>query len=312
MRTLQKAITMTNLEKYYNKFNEDHRLTTRHGTVEFTTTMKYIHESIAALEQTAADSRGGASNSAACVGSAGGAADAGSMNGATGGNRALSDVAIASKIKILDVGAGTGRYSIALSREGYDVTAVELVERNLKVLESKHENVKCWPGNAMDLSFLDDNTFDITLVFGPMYHLMTRDEKLKAFKEAKRVTKKGGRILVAYVLNDYSVLTYCFKQNKIKECMERHSLTSDFHQIVTPEDLYCYLRLEDIEELNAAAGLKRVKIIAADGAADYMRRELNALDEESFNYFIEYHLANCERAELLGASSHVVDILEKL
>ena len=213
------------------------------------------------------------------------------------------------KLKILDVGAGTGRYSIALSREGHNVTAVELVERNLKVLESKHEHVNCWPGNAMDLSFLEDDTFDITLLFGPMYHLMSEEEKLKAFLEARRVTKNGGHIFVAYVMNDYSVITYCFKQNKIKECIEKKSLTEDFHQIVTPDDLYSYLRLEDIDALNKKAGLKRVKIIAADGAADYMRRELNALDEESFNYFIQYHLANCERPELLGASSHVVDIL---
>ncbi|MBQ0002455.1 MAG: methyltransferase domain-containing protein [Treponema sp.] len=256
---------MTNLEKYYNKFNEDHRLTTRHGQVEFTTTMKYIHDFI-------------------------------------GENK---------KIKILDVGAGTGRYSIALAREGHSVTAVELVERNRKVMESKHEHVNIWPGNAVDLSFLDDETFDITLVFGPMYHLLTEEEKLKAFSEAKRVTKKGGFIFAAYVLNDYSVITYCFKQNKIKECMERNSLTDDFHQIVTDDDLYCYLRLEDIDRLNEKSGLKRIKIIAADGASDYIRRELNALDDEEFAYFIKYHLANCERPELLGASSHVVDILQK-
>lgn len=254
---------MTALEKYYNKFNEDHRLTTRHGIVEFTTSMKYIHDYIP--ENT--------------------------------------------KVKILDVGAGTGRYSVALSREGHNVTAVELVKHNLEVLEAKHEHVNCWPGNAMDLSFLPENNFDITLLFGPMYHLLTKEEKLKAFEEAKRVTKPGGYIFVAYVLNDYSVISYCFKQNKIKKCMERKSLTSDFHQIVTEDDLYSYLRLEDINELNSITGLKREKIIAADGAADYIRRELNALDEESFAYFIEYHLANCERPELLGASSHLVDIL---
>jgi len=37
--------------------------------------------------------------------------------------------------KILEIGAGTGRYSIALAKEGYNVTAVELVESNLEVLK---------------------------------------------------------------------------------------------------------------------------------------------------------------------------------
>lgn len=254
---------MTNLEKYYNTFNEDHRLTTRHGIVEFTTSMKYIHDYIPQNET----------------------------------------------VKILDVGAGTGRYSIPLSREGHQVTAVELVKRNLDVLESKHEQVNCWPGNALDLSFLPDSKFDITLLFGPLYHLMSNEEKLKAFAEAKRVTKNGGHIFAAYVLNDYSVITYCFRQNHIKECIAHRSLTKDFHSISAADDLYSYVRLEDINRLNENSGLCRIKIVAADGAADYIRRELNALDEESFQYFIEYHLANCERPELLGASSHVVDIL---
>ena len=35
------------------------------------------------------------------------------------------------RAKVLEVGAGTGRYSVALAKEGYDVSAVELVERNL-------------------------------------------------------------------------------------------------------------------------------------------------------------------------------------
>ena len=72
---------MTELEKYYNKFNEEKRLNSRHGQVEFTTSMKYIHAY-------------------------------------------LPDDPHA---KILDVGAGTGRYSVALAEEGYDVTAVELI-----------------------------------------------------------------------------------------------------------------------------------------------------------------------------------------
>ncbi|MBQ9908567.1 MAG: methyltransferase domain-containing protein, partial [Treponema sp.] len=162
---------MTPLEKYYNKFKEDHRLTTRHGIVEFTVSMKHIHDCMELL-------RGGRENA---------------------------------QIKILDVGAGTGRYSVALSREGFDVTAVELVEHNLEILRGKHENVKAWQGDARDLHFLSGETFDITLLFGPMYHLHSDQDRLAALNEAKRVTKKGGFILVAYVMNEYAVLSYCFK-----------------------------------------------------------------------------------------------------
>ena len=213
---------MTALEKYYNKFNEDHRLTTRHGLVEFTTSLKYIHDFIPK----------------------------------------------GSHVNILDLGAGTGRYSVALAEEGHNVTAVELVPRNLAVLESKHANVNCWPGNAMDLHFLPDAKFDITLLFGPLYHLHTEEEMLKAFSEARRVTKKGGVIFAAYVMNEYSIISYCFKKNKIKECMQNGELTSDFHTVSSPEQLYSYFRLEDIDSLNKKSGLERIKIIAADGPSD--------------------------------------------
>ncbi|MBQ5492247.1 MAG: class I SAM-dependent methyltransferase [Treponema sp.] len=255
---------MTALEKYYNKFNEEHRLDTRHGTVEFTTTLKYIHDFIPADK----------------------------------------------KISILDVGAGTGKYSVALSREGHTVTAVELVKRNLDVLEAKHEKVNCWQGNAMDLHFLKDATFDITLLFGPLYHLHTKEEMLTAFSEAKRVTKKGGYIFAAYVMNDYSIITYCFKQNHALEVVQNKKITNDWHTIASEDELYTYLRLEDIDELNRQTGLQRVKIFAADGPSDYIRRELNAMDEQTFQLFMQYHLSTCERPELLGASSHLVDVLQ--
>ena len=75
------------------------------------------------------------------------------------------------------------------------------------------------------------------------------------------------------------------------------------------EELYEYVRLEDINRLNSLAGLKREKIFSPDGPADYMRRELNAMSQETFNRFVEYQMCNAERPELLGAGSHLVDVL---
>ena len=93
-----------------------------------------------------------------------------------------------SQIKILDIGAVTGRQSVPLANQGFDVTAVELVKHNLGRLKQKGANVKAYQGNALKLKRFEDDSFDLTLLFGPMYHLHSREDKLKALSEAKRVT----------------------------------------------------------------------------------------------------------------------------
>lgn len=259
---------MSNLIEYYNKFNEEKRLTTRHGQVEYRTSMKYIHEYI----------------------------DSGKEK---------------KDIRILDIGAGTGRYSVALANEGYDVTAVELVRYNLGILKSKNSSVKAIQGNALNLKKLPNDHFDVTLLFGPMYHLFGFEDKGKALSEAKRVTKPDGVILVAYCMNEYSVITYAFKEKHILECMDKGRLSKNFQTLSGPEDLYDYMRLEDIDKLNKAADLKRIKIVSPDGPANYIRPFLNRLSDEEFELFFQYHLSTCERMDLIGAGAHTLDILRK-
>ena len=255
------AKELTELEKHYNKFNEEKRLGRRHGQVEYRITMEYIHRYLKELQNP----------------------------------------------KILDV--GTGRYSVALAEEGYDVTAVELVKYNLGILKSKGSSVKAYQGNALKLSRFADETFDVTLLLGPMYHLYTFEDKVKALREAKRVTKKGGLIFVAYLMNDYGVLMYGFKENMIKECLGDGRLTKDFRCVSKEKDLYEYVTLSDIEKINKAVSLQREKIIAPDGAANYMRPVLKEMDEETFELFVRYQMSVAERMDLMGASAHTVDIL---
>lgn len=262
---------MSDLIEYYNKFNEDKRLNSRHGQVEFHTSMKYIHEEI---ERIYADRP-------------------------------------KDQIHIIDIGAGTGGYSIPLAEEGFDVTAVELVRHNLGRLKQKSDKVKAYEGNALRLKRFADESFDVAIVFGPMYHLHLKEEKLQALLEAKRLVKKGGLIFVAYIMNEYSVLTYAFKEKHILEAVEKGMLDESYRCCEHANELYSFMRLEDIDSLNEEAQLVRHKIIAADGAANYMRPFLNALSEEEFSYFIQYHIATCERKDLLGASAHTVDILVK-
>ena len=214
-------------------------------------------------------------------------------------------------LNILDVGAGTGRYSSALYELGHNVTAVELVKKNLSVLKENYPNINAIQGNALNLKKIKDESFDITLLFGPMYHLFTEEDKLKVLSEAKRVTKKDGYILVAYLMNEYAVITYAFKEGNLMKCINENKLSKDFKCLTNEKDLYSYIRLSEINNLNKQSDLKREKIIAVDGATDYIRPIINKISEEEFKIYIDYQMSICELPELLGASSHTLDILVK-
>ena len=282
---------MTELEQYYNKFNEEKRLQSRHGQVEYHTTMHYIHRYLDILKNRPENlTKQGRGETDQCGGTAW--------------------HPVHTSLRIIDIGAGTGRYSVALAEEGYDVTAVELVKYNLGILKQKGANVKAYQGNALKLKRFADDSFDLALLFGPMYHLHSDEEHVQALSEAKRVVRPGGYVMVAYVMNDYSVIKYGFMENHIAERMKQGELTDDFQILHNENELYDYVRLEQINAWNAAAGLSRELMIAPDGPADYIRPVLNAMDEETFTLFLQYQLANCERQELLGASSHTLDILQ--
>ena len=256
------------IEQYYNNRDEENRLSSLHGQVEYLTTMKYIHECIEKLNAHS----------------------------------------------ILEVGAGTGRYSVTLAKEGYTVTAVELVAHNLDILKSKldgSESLRPIQGNALDLKMLLDNSFDITMLLGPMYHLYTTSDKVKALTEAVRVTKPGGYILVAYCMNEATIIQDGFIRNYLLEdFIEKDLLTNDWHCKSEPKEVFELVRTEDIELLNSKLPVKRVKFLATDGATHYMSDIIDKMDEYTFSKWIEYHFATCERQDLIGASNHTLDILK--
>lgn len=250
-----------NLIKYYNKFNEDKRLDTRHGQVEFITCINYINKYIKPNN------------------------------------------------KIIDIGAGTGKYSVYYKNKGYDVKAIELVKHNLNVIKQKGINAHL--GNAINLNKEKDNTYDIVILFGPMYHLITKEEKIKALSEAKRIVKNDGYIFISYCLNDFAVLKHGFIDNHIKEEINNKKINDNFKITPSLNDLYSFVTLDEIDDLNKTLNLTRIELISEETQTEYIRRIINKMDEETFNLYIKYHLSICNKHEYLGFSRHVLDIVKK-
>ena len=217
--------------------------------------------------------------------------------------------------RILEVGAATGRYSHTLARMGYRVDAVELVEHNIEIfnrLTQPGEHVTIRQGNAVDLSAFEDNTFDLTLILGPMYHLFAEADRRQALREAVRVTKKGGVIFAAYCMIDASVLCYGFARGELQSHIRDNRIDlTDFTQIPHRLDFFHLCRREEIDALRSGLGVTQLHFVAAEGYAKHMENTLADMDEETYRLFLRYHLHTCERQDMVGISHHTIDIFRK-
>ena len=216
---------------------------------------------------------------------------------------------------VLEIGAGTGRYSHALAQKGYEVDAVELVQHNIDIFREKTqpgEKVTIRQGNAKDLSMFADDTYDITLLLGPMYHLYTVEEQHQALAEAIRVTKKGGIVFAAYCGNDATMVQYCFGRGMLKE--KRYQDLVDpvtFKASSDPAELFELYRKEDIDGLMADFAVTRLHYVGTDMATNYMRSCIDEMDEDFFQVYLCYHFVICERSDMVGVSHHILDVFRK-
>lgn len=217
--------------------------------------------------------------------------------------------------RVLEIGAGTGRYSIALAKSGFDITAVELVENNLDVLRKNSEglkNIQSFQADAIDLSRFDDNSFDITLLFGPMYHLYESSDQHKALDEAIRVTKKDGVILVAFLSAHAIICTnYLYDFISTVEGL-KENFDADFNVRHFKEQIFTGFDIVEFEQLFKDKNTKYITTVAVDNVLEIAEKRNDfKMSDEDFEAFKKYQLHICEKREMLGNSSHLLYICKK-
>ncbi len=216
--------------------------------------------------------------------------------------------------KILEVGAGTGKYSIYYAKQGYSVNAIEYVQHNLDVLKTKitdDMNICAEQGDAIDLSRFEDNTFDIVLVLGPLYHLYTEDEVNKCIVEARRVCKNDGVMMFAYLPNDSIMISWGLLKGHLKSGYDNKQFDENFKMISKASEIMRAFYIDEIEEIMRANNIQKINNISTSGVAPHFRDIVDNLSEEEFEIWKNYHFSSCERKEVQGYSTHMLYIGKK-
>lgn len=211
--------------------------------------------------------------------------------------------------KILDIGAGAGEYSLYFARNGYDVSALELADNNINAFRKKMTpdlKLDLVQGNALDLSRYADESFDVVLLFGPLYHLRSAQDRMQCINEAKRVCKKDGTLFFSFIGNDMVILTELSYDNQY--------LTGDTydHDTFKVEDFpFVFFTVDQCRQMLLDGGMHLLHEVASDGVSELMEEKINQLDDESYQQYLKYHFYCCEKPEMLGHSNHLLFVGKK-
>jgi 2-polyprenyl-3-methyl-5-hydroxy-6-metoxy-1,4-benzoquinol methylase len=209
---------------------------------------------------------------------------------------------------VLDCCAAGGAYSFPLAKEGYRVTAGDLIQAHVDILntENKHgllENV--YQGNVLDMSRFSDESFDTVLCMGALYHLMEYEDRKKCVAECLRVLKTNGLFIFAYINRN---AVYINQFNSIPSAS--HDLSVILKTGVN--GVFYTMDFNEPDELMKNFSIAKITDVGVDGLIYPLKTRLNEVTSEEFSSYMKYHMATCEQPSILGHSMHGLWIGRKL
>lgn len=219
---------------------------------------------------------------------------------------------------ILDIGGAAGAYAFPLTEMGYLVHLIDPIALHIQQAQEREKNSKFKlasyaVGDARQLE-QKDNSVDVVLLLGPLYHLIKEEDRHKALQEAYRVLKPGGTLFAAAITRFASFMdamhkkAVAFKSNVIDQ-----EFKTGVHEKISEGFSFAYLHHpHELKEEIQNNGFENVTIRAIEGPV-WDKRSIEALaqDEEEWEKVLRF-LEQIETEEtILGASAHIMAVAKK-
>lgn len=224
---------------------------------------------------------------------------------------------------IADIGGATGAYSFWLAEQGHKVHLFDLSNKHIE--QARHrgqqsnialESYIC--GDARQLPW-NDNTFDLVLLMGALYHLQKSEDRSRCIDECFRVLKPGGKAIFAYISHAASLVDgykYQFINDPVFQRIVETDLQTGHHE--NPEGHPHYFTTAFfhtpqliMQELQQGA-FQDIRLFAVEGFASIIDTDEIMQFEDKKALLLNHLRLTEESPDLLGISSHLLAVAKKV
>jgi SAM-dependent methyltransferase len=222
---------------------------------------------------------------------------------------------------ILEIGAGTGRYTLELAGRGYALTVVDLSEKLVEICRKRitdaglAKQVRLFVADARDLSEIEGMGFDAVLLMGPLYHLVVEEDRKTAVKEAFDHLRDGGVIFSSFI-SRFGILGDLLK--KKPEWIERKSeVRSVIERGSDPEDLPrggfrgYFATVGEIAPLHEEVGFETSLVAGLEPAISADDESYNRLQGAQRQLWLDLLYEVSREETIIGASRHLLYVGKK-
>lgn len=225
---------------------------------------------------------------------------------------------------ICDVGGGPGVYACWLAKQGYEVHLVDAMPLHVELAQQASAAqpdallASIEVGDARSLKRPDESC-DVVLLFGPLYHLTERIDRLAALQEAHRVLRSGG-LLLAMGISRFSSALDALRQGWLDDPafqIVEHDLLDGQHRNPTNHPEYFttafFHHPAELQSEVQQSGFRYERTLPVEGPlwlSDYV--VANFSDQKRREHFLALARRLEEEPSLLGASAHLLVVARKV